>query len=249
MNKESHQYNLRGLFPLPEEPEEYYLTRCMAIKKGEDHCPAIVEALYCCKPDWVRIEYSDDNLLLWEAGATFYDEEKGLSHIQLRRAFLQKESYLGLYSRLEVLAHEYIHAIRFPLQSEKYEEFFAYFIAASFGSKFRAFWGPLFTKPIDAVLFFIASLIPFGALFTDSVDPFFFLIPLLTLFTFFSLRLCFRWRRWRSCKEKVGLPLMIRLTDQEIDLFSQLKTAEIEAFIETESALQFRWKLLESFYK
>jgi len=241
-------FNARGLVPLAQESEDQYLARCRSLKTYPDLCPMLVETLYGCKPDWIEVRNSNSNLSPWEAAATFYDEEDHSVSIQLRRAFLTKKRYLGLYDKEEVLAHEYIHAVRFPLQSEKYEEFFAYYIAAFFGSKFRAYWGPLFTKPSDALVFTGAALAPFAAFFVDVVDPLFFLAIPIGITAFFATRLISRWRRWKSCQEKVGLPLMIRLTDEEIDLFAQLSSSEIKAYAEEQSKVTLRWKLLSFMY-
>ena len=65
---------------------------------------------------------------------------------------------------------------------------------------------------------------------------------------FVGARLVQRWKRWYSCMKKLSLPLMVRLTDEEIELFSTLCPKEIALWIEKERENSFRWRLLSDSY-
>ena len=244
------------MFVLPSDTEETYKEKISAIQntppQPDKEAFACLKELYDIEPLWVPVIYSNEGLSFFEAGCTWMDGDA--VWIQLKKDFEKKKTLFALYKKSEVLAHEYVHAVRYPMMSEKYEEFFAYFASKKFGARFRAFFGPLFSSPIEARVFLWAWMLPLFAITLELFDVINSLLcvaiaslPLL-LTTFFGVRLILRWKRWQSCRKKVSLPLMVRLTDEEIELFSLLCTEEIALWIEKERENSFRWKLLSDSY-
>ena len=218
----------------------------------------VVQSLYDIEPLWVPVVYSDKNLHFWEAACSWMQQEDATDTwkiwIQLRKCFLKKNKLYFLYQKSEVLAHEYVHACRYSLHAKRYEEFFAYYTSFYFANKsptayLRGFLGPLFSSPKEAQYFLLSLVVPSCALILDPFfsDPFFseilFCLPFLAC-ALFGTRLLWRWKKWYRCKKKISLPLMVRLTDEEIEFFSTLSQEKIIAWIGEARKTSFRWQEL-----
>ena len=123
--------------------------------------------------------------------------QEGAVWIQMRAQFKEKKTLFGVYNHSEVLAHEYVHAVRYPLKSEKYEEFFAYFVSKKFGKNMRAIVGPLFATPLEAKCFLLAWMLPLfasGLTLLDSIHE-----------TLFALCISFptSYRDWETDRKSV----------------------------------------------
>lgn len=230
------EWDKRGFFIAPGEAVECYEKRIQALGASEAVTPSILRQVYGVDPSWVRVEYAKKGLYPWEAGCTWYDD---VPWIQLHKSFLTSDKRFGIYSKEEVLAHEYVHAVRAPLESSRFEELSAYLLSyyAKKGplTLFRAFLGPLFDRPWQVITAFVCFLFA----------P---LIGLLFLGCCFA-RLLYTWRQWFLCKKHLlpitdaPLKLMVRLSDQEIVLFSKLSTKQIAAYIAEQT--DFRWTILQ----
>jgi hypothetical protein len=258
-----HSFDEKGLFVLPGESEKTYRMRVQSLDCTQsnacDHAGARarVRELFSIDPTWVAISYSNDGLYPWEAACMWYDS---VPSIQLRKVFEKKTHLLGLYAKDEVLAHEYIHAVRAPFGDSPFEEFFAYLVS----NRFRAFLGPLFQRPQDG-LWFVGTLLAACMSFTFSSlleNEFlwglfcFFGLVFVSYFLFLAGRLGrLFWQFWRAWQhllpltEKKAWPLMIRLNDEEIRLFSRLTTHEIAAYIIAQKKEDFRWQILFHYCK
>ncbi|MCE5293453.1 MAG: hypothetical protein LLF94_02410 [Chlamydiales bacterium] len=255
----------QGIFALPDDTPESYTERAIKLTEcqGRD-VPECLIQVYEINPSWVPVEYARDGLRLWEAGCMWYSDSLDVAPmIQLVPAFEKNQTYLKLYDKSEVLAHEYVHAARANLGSSIFEEIFAYHLSAS---RLRATLGPLFERPYESILL-LSSFIPLlllmvKDLFVDSYNSGFlsnFFIPAaslpIALAGFFGLRLALRVSQWKCCKKHLdvitggkSLPLMVRLTDQEILLFCRSSPQEIRDWITTQSP-NFRWELLSRYLK
>jgi len=225
------------------ESKEHYLGRLANVANLPLQATPEVLRQYGIDPGWVPVFYSNDNLHLWEAACAW--QEGDIISIQMRAAFEKQQTYMHFYKKDEILAHEYVHAARFPLQSAKYEEFFAYYLSRFYGSHFRAFVGPFFTKPADTAVFLLLCLMPLAALFFGTNT--FLLVPFFAI-GFFGLRLTYTWSFFSRCMKKVGLPLMVRLTDHEIEFFAEASKPEITSWIEAQKASSFRWQVISAYY-
>ncbi len=230
--------NRQGVIPLPTDTGESYLARVKA-----SFPVAIPKALnvYDLEPAWVSIEYSNKDIMPWEAACTWYsDSADEPPVIQMRSSFENKNVYLGIYGKEEILAHEYVHAVRHALHSTYFEEIFAYYLSPSI---FRRLLGPLFEKPWESSLLLLLLLISPWSIW-----------PAILFLGYLLLRLSYRWWQWLSCKRKLSkllgsqksLYLMVRLLDEEIILFSHMKPETISLWIEEQRS--FRWQLLQKSY-
>ena len=256
-------FDRRGLLIQPHESVEHYMARARLChgsnEPRDDAALKRVSELFEIEPDWVRVDYSDDGLYPWEAACTWYDD---VPTVQLRRAFKTKETLFGLYSKQEVLAHEYVHAARAPFADSCFEEFFAYLVS----NPFRAYLGPLFQTPKEGLLFMgllggllIASV--FGSVLgMDRAFGNYLVIALFALLScamiFLVGRLYMLSRQFHRAKKNLlplaarsVIALMIRLTDEEIRLFSRLAPKQIEDYISERIDSDWRWQILSAYCK
>jgi len=241
MEKKVLEYNKKGVFPLDGETKEQYIERAKKILKGsKDRAYPFLEKVYDVSPQWVKVCYRAKNLHFFEAGCTFFEGEK--VWIEMRPQF-EKRGFFLWYSFQEVFSHECIHSVRYPLESEKYEEFFAYFLSSCLKRKTRSFLGPLFSNTREVLLFSLSAILP---LFSFMLGPLSLLAPFVVLL-YFILRLNHRWNRWVQCQKKVPLPLMVRLKDEEIDLFARMSKEDIKEYIEEKKKDSFRWAVLSEY--
>jgi hypothetical protein len=267
VNSSCLDWNRQGYFVLPTDSYQTYSDRVLQHKSRSVSATAI--PIYDLTVSWVPIEYSNVGLRLWEAGCTWYEEDpESCPTIQLNSHFEHSSTYLGIYHKDEVLAHECVHAARVGLRSSSFEEIFAYLVSYThatslFGkvaAAIRVALGPLFEhtwESLVVVLFFAALLLALlGELYTQSS----YILPVavlaLAMTAYFFARLCVRWLQWWKCKwhldtllkaQASSLPLMVRLTDDEIILFSHLQPAAIQQWI-ADQAQDFRWELLSKAY-
>ncbi|MGR3952228.1 MAG: hypothetical protein QRY74_04975 [Chlamydia sp.] len=171
---------------------------------------------------------SKKDLSPWEMACCFVDGDFG--EIQLHPKLIQYSHSLWRLSSYAIILHEYVHAIRAPLHSIKYEEYIAYRVSreqvSSHIDRVRCFFGPLFESAGEVYLFFALY---FFALFVSillSFNPFFQSSMPLLLISPLICRLIFKNRRVAKIhallkidlksKEK-ATSLLIRLTDSDID--------------------------------
>lgn len=237
-----YEWSLRGLIPGPQESDEEYITRATAAKKNPSSQSQSIKALYGIDPDWVEIIYSNEGLRFWEGGATWIGEDKAALH--LRKAYTKKESHLG-YSKKELIAHELVHMVRCRFEEPIFEEILAYQTAPS---PFRRFFGPIFPTPAWS-LFFIFGIAIFYVL---AFLTYFAYVGMLGLILFFVLRLGLRQRTFFRARKNLAkivkkskvLPVMLRLSDQEIFSFSRLSPKEIVSYMGSETNL--RWQQIST---
>jgi hypothetical protein len=110
-----------------------------------------VKDLYDIEPSNIEVVFDNKGLRFFEAGCTWIDENKN-AYIQIKK----KKSLF--YSLEEVLAHEYVHALRAHLDEPKFEEFIAYKTSKS---KLRAFIGPMISSQKEVYLFLFSLLLQF----------------------------------------------------------------------------------------
>lgn len=111
---------------------------------------------YGFQVDWVPGFYPKKNLgLLW-AGCTLISETLPYPVFTLRKEFRNREIFMKIYSKKELLAHEICHAARAPLNDPVYEEHFAYGIS---NRAFRRYFGNCFRTEWDALMFLSPVLV------------------------------------------------------------------------------------------
>jgi len=142
-----------GLIPGPEETPTRFTARAAEAKKkfeeGSWISPAhwefsreLLTKLFHVKPLYICAFYGNQRLMPWEGAAAWIENDQ-LHSIQLREKLAQG-SYLGLYNREEVLAHEAVHAARAAFAKDRFEEFFAYMTSER---RWRQALGPILRRP------------------------------------------------------------------------------------------------------
>ena len=269
-DEELLNWSRQGLIPFEGESEEAFLKRvdfCLHTHAHlEKHIGKTIPrdlsleeaykealALYAIAPRWTPVIYSNEKTLPWHGGYALIfqlDDNAPLSAmIQLREKIY---SFFG--SKNERLVHEFAHVGRMGFQENKYEEILAYQASKK---PYRKLFGPLFQSGWESLLF--ASLLLLVVVFDllilfsgsitlydlyDLYDRFFWLKILpLSFLAFLLIRLFWRQSQFRKVRKKLPLPLIYRLTDQEIDLFAKLPLEEIKAYFEKNQSHSLRSRL------
>lgn len=262
-DNELRAYSKRGLLPGPEETEERFLERVALVQKVETppnpltdeewkEAQKITEKLFDFSVDWVKAFYNDKGLPFWEGAATWIEKAP---LIQLKSTFRKKRRF-SLYRKEEILAHESVHAARMAYRSPRFEEHFAFLTSKS---SFRRLFGPLFRYPWESALLLLLLVVSLGAQAASFFWPETFWLNTLVLLpwaalTFGLLRLTLSNYTLLRCKQNLRafaqdtLPILVRLTDQEIALFANSSKQKIHEYVEREKAKTLRWRMLAMIY-
>jgi hypothetical protein len=143
-----------------------------------------VKDLYNVDASSVQIVFEKKGLSFFEGGCTWIDDK--------RNALVQiSPKNIPFYSKQEILAHEFVHALRAHLDENKFEELIAYQTSKN---SIRAFLGTLVNSSKEVYLFFISFFL--SALY----------LPLLCLPLILSLLALYRsvkrflqWHRAKRC--------------------------------------------------
>lgn len=282
------EWNRQGFIPGPDETESEYNDRisfCQNIeqrlKETEDsqlpfeindakskdileEAFPLTEKFYGIEAKWIPVFFSNHQLAPWHGGCAWIfqlnEQSPTSAFLQLRARFRDSPTFLGIYNRQELIAHETSHVGRMLYQEPQFEEFFAY---QSSSSPFRRWVGPIIQSSKES--FFILILLGFVVL-SDlallSLGPQMFWISLglklLPLFVILYgiIRLFIRHRALHQCLKnlkKIYPPLQAqhlcyRLRDAEIKEFSKLTPQEIQLFISRKAQNSFRWNVLQNIY-
>lgn len=268
------ELNRIGLFPSPTEPEEEYRKRVecslnceqslipgLALNEHDwKQSESILLHKFDIAPRWIYAVYSGEGLPFWMGGCAWIFEEGAskLPAIQLKPT-LRKNSFFSMYSLQEVLAHESIHAVRSNFPESRFEEIFAY---SSSAWKLRRALGPIFTSEKKArFLLFCCISSTIGSLigvlanwsflgFTLQVLTFGVLLWLflMTVLDRHILRLASKNLAPLLNKEVCPMAFLIRLADEEIELFAKLSANECKEKVIQLGEGSYRWKILIQSY-
>jgi hypothetical protein len=284
------EWNTQGFIPGPQETESDFVKRvafCQNLEKhlveqvgtqlpfAIDHHSShvldealpLTQELYGIRPQWVPLFFNNYQLAPWHGGCAWIfqlnEESPTASFLQLRAPFRSSPTYLGLYQRRELIAHELAHVGRMLYQEPQFEELLAY---QSSSSKWRRWLGPI-VQSSKETLFFI--LILAGVILADfallSVHSEFAMklagwiefIPLI-LIAFALGRLIYRHQLYKKClrnlealypHSKLSHHLLYRLQDEEIKLFAHQSPSQIREFMEKARNTSFRWLFLKTLYE
>lgn len=243
--------NQRGLFFGPSEGDEAFFQRAgtSAGRSGfHSEGLGLIEKQFDSSPDWIEVFTQSKGLPFWEGAATWIEENPNGSRscrIQIKDSFLAR-----LYSTEEVVAHEMVHAVRLMFDEKRFEEILAYRTSKSW---FRRYFGPLFSGASESKWFLGAIGLSWVIYLVEMVFDFpvfgnwVLLLPIFLL-SFLALRL----RKsqgifaaaLRNLETRSSNPLgvALRLTDQEIELFAQSTSDEIDRFLKGQQEGNLRWK-------
>lgn len=244
------QYNKAGVIPGSFESEKDFLNRVDHLKKKItetdfppshwDWVRAYLKELFDIEPCYFSAFYSNRSLAPWQGAAAWFEEGK-IATIQLKEA-LRKGTFLKIYRREEILAHEAIHMARGELQGERFEEFFAYMTSEK---KWRRVLGPIVQRPWEVWPLFIFSLL-------SAFSPLFLFLSALWVGGGF-FRLVKNHRTLNRAASKIFAHLLdvqktravlVRLNDEEIVKFS--KGENILLYAKKQTCL--RWRAIRLAY-
>lgn len=282
------QLNRLGIIPGPDELPADFIKRaeyCLGLKQElatsvNPHLPFEAENVQdplilkegCCQtgtlfdiaPVWIPVFFSNYQLSPWQGGCAWIFQAKHDSPagalFQLREAFKKRKTYLKIYDRDELMAHELCHVGRMVFEEPAFEEFLAYQTSRS---SFRRWFGPIVQSSTESMLFvltlfliFIAdiAILATGSLLALKAALWLKLIPL-ALIIVGLLRL--GWRHYLLARSLANLKTVLqdeqkaravqyRLQDNEIKIFAHMAPAEIQKYVASQSSL--RWDLIRKAY-
>lgn len=281
------RYNQMGLIPGPHEDEKQFLARvdyCLHLKEKlvdesgldipEELAPlpeamvtdasAVTMPLFDMFPRWVLAAFSNQGLTPWHGGCAWIfqltDQTPLGAFFQLRRAFAKQKTYLGLYDRTELIAHESVHVGRMQFEEPRFEEFHAYRTSKS---AFRRWFGPILQSAWEGLIFlfslFLVVVLELFLTFSDITHSFNLVLWGLSIPSALLVMGLGRlaWRHWtyQRCWSKLNKALdsahkanavLFRLQDHEIILFSKLDPSHISCYADEQKTL--RWHLIRIVY-
>lgn len=282
------EWNSKGLIPGPMESEEDFTKRavyCLELKEriskelqtdlGEEASGNSslllsgikkAKSIYGIEPLWIPIFFSNYRLSCWHGGCAWIfqmtENEPLGALLQLRQKFKASDTYLSLYHRDELIAHEMAHVGRMAFEEPRFEEFLAYKTSSS---RFRRWFGPIIQSSVESMLLFILlgliffvdiSLIAFGELDAYTTAMWLKLLPLCIL----SVGLFRLWTRHRIlnlclnnltlclCDKQKALEVAYRLCDAEIKAFSKMTCEAICKYAEENRKASLRWRMINKVY-
>lgn len=218
---------------------------------------------YDSAPDWIPIVFGNKHLAPWHGGCAwiFQMQENGPlgAFIQLRKAFLKAKRYLGLYRRDELMTHELAHVGRMAFEEPVYEEILSYQSSDSWLAKN---FGAILESSVESMIFVLTLAlilaIDIVTLFYDQPSPAFwmFLLPI-GMVCYGTWRLWRKKRRFAKCKflfhqalqdpQKVQ-GVIYRLTDKEINAFSQMNLQQMLTYVKDQKERSLRWRVIYNAY-
>lgn len=288
MNLQWQEWNEQGFFPGAEESEVAFQERvsfCQNLEENlrklannqlpfetnNSHSKEILEqtlsltkTLYGIQPRWVPLFFGNYQLAPWHGGCAWIfqinDNTPTSAFLQLRSHFRNRSTFLGIYHRNELIAHELSHVGRMLYQEPQFEEFFAY---QSSPSSWRRWMGPIVQSSKESFYFILllgfVIMVDFALLFSASnISEFAWwtrFLPLIVLILALG-RLTYRHHILKRCLKQLQVlvsplqakHLLYRLLDHEIKLFSRLSHEKIENFIKQAADQSFRWRFLKTIY-
>ncbi|MCK5801713.1 MAG: hypothetical protein KAI66_02725 [Lentisphaeria bacterium] len=211
------------------------------------------EALYRFSIDWVPGFFINPSFSFLFGGCAYYFHPDFFALFIIRESFRERERWL-IYSRRELLAHELCHVARIGLESEIFEETFAYQTSQS---GFRKVVGSVFRSQADSFLLLGSTFLLLGAqvlrtLYWSAlwIEPFW------ALLFCFLLYLAIRQRQLRSqfrrarqnlefaCGQNAPATLF-RLTDEEIAQLAGLSGRDaVSAWLDGRPEDAPRWRVI-----
>lgn len=280
-------WNQQGFIPGPDETEQAFIERveyCQNLKQtlfasvneafpfasSDEASQGILEsaylktkALYDIEPTWVPLFLNNYQLAFWHGGCAWIfqisDQTPTAAFLQLRANFRTQSTYLGLYKRDELIAHEVAHVGRMMFQEPQFEEILAY---RSSDSRWRRWMGPIVQTSNETLFFmlivgfvFLAELAVINLKSSFLVSPFILglaLIPVLLFSLAFSRLALRQWQFYRCLKNLTAIYqdqvtaqwVIYRLLDKEIHLFASSSPDKIRAMMTDFSSHSFRWQFI-----
>lgn len=283
--------NQKGFIPGPNEGEEEFLKRtdyCLNLKRqfaadlGQQlpveagsmppevaqNVNPITKNLFDIVLDWVPIVFSNYKMSFWHGGCAWIfqmsEDSPTSAFFQLRKTFEKSQRYLGMYDRIEIIAHESAHVGRMKFDEPKFEEVLAYRTATS---SFRKWIGPIFQSSWESLVFvLLLFLCIFGEFYlinneiSDSAwRQLFTWLQFIVLGMIFLglVRVLWRQRQLSQCLKALKIlfgtdekadAVTYRLLDKEIIAFGKMSSEEINEYAEKQKNDTLRWRSIYHSY-
>ncbi len=213
----------------------------------------LCQRLYAFSIDWVPGFFLDPSFSFLFGGCAYYYLPDFFALFIIRRSFKRQERWL-IYNRKELLAHELCHVARIALNSNRFEEDFAYRTASS---PLRRFIGGIFHHERDSFLFLGSVFLMLAAQILRT-----FWLPQLPIWPFWSgigavvAWLVLRHLNQASCSRRALLKLrpcfgdraeavLFRCGDDEIPRIAAMATPqECETWCRQQATTVLRWKVI-----
>jgi hypothetical protein len=226
----------------------------------------IADKFYDIKPHWIPVFFSNYKLAFWHGGCAWIFQENEATptgaFFQLRTPFKTSQTYLGLYKRSALVAHEFSHVGRMMFEEPRFEEVFAY---RSDPSAFRRYFGPIMQSSWESALFvlflFLILMIDFSlsSLASTSLYQHFMWLKLVPFgMILYALgRLYRKQRQFSRClnnlqkivgTEEKANGVIYRLTDNEICTFAKMTEKQLREYIELNKDKTLRWQVISAAY-
>ncbi|MBT3374213.1 MAG: hypothetical protein HN742_09595 [Lentisphaerae bacterium] len=213
------------------------------------------EELFRFTIDWVPGFFINPSQGWLFGGCAFYFYPDFFALFIIRRSFANRERWL-IYSRDELLAHELCHVARIAMESDVFEETFAYRTATS---PFRRAVGSVFRSPMDSYLLLgstlvllIAQLVRVLLFHSMPIWPFWGLV-LLVVASFagrqqHGQRVCSAaLRRLSSVNEEDALAVLFRCSDEEVLWLSRCQEdASFLTWMAGKAESSVRWQVIRA---
>ena len=283
MEDELLKWNRMGLIPGPAETLEDFKKRadyCLKLKSDFEkeidiknytfpeafslsliqEAGEITRPLFDIIPEWTPVIFSNHRLMPWHGGCAWIfqmsKEEPTAAFFQLRQAFLHASTYLGIYNRKELIAHETAHIGRMLFNEPKFEELIAYRTSKSW---FRRFISPIIQSPWEANLFIFTLLTSLLVPFFMGFHPEFHFLWLAPIFLLAVglIRTCLRQKQFSQCLQNLkkltqnddcAHAIIFRLQDHEIISFAKMPPERIMEYIHQWKSEELRWKVIAAAY-
>lgn len=290
ITEELLHYNRLGIVPGPLETLEEFVKRaryCLDLKQSFETKLAreapfshqnrasdgvikeafpTTELLYDIQPDWIPLFFSNYKLSFWHGGCAWIfqenDETPMAAFFQLRKTFQTKPSYLGLYKRDKLIAHELSHVGRMMFEEIRFEEVLSY---RSDSSRFRRYFGPIMQSSWESALFvillFLILMVDLSMVNVLSESAYrnmmwWKLVPI-GMILYALGRLIRRQGQFSRCLKKLknicqntpkANAVIYRLTDEEICRFAQFSPAKILEYAKQQKEETLRWAIIFEAY-
>lgn len=216
-------------------------------------------------PHWIPFFFSNYKLTFWQGGCAWifqwHQDDPIGALFQLRKTFKTSQTYLGLYSRKELIAHELAHVGRMAFNDPCFEEIIAY---SSSPSKFRRYFSPIVQTGGESMLFMLSLLlvviVDFSLILLGNESQFIAAMWLkffpLFLLGYGLIRLWFRHRIFDRClsilmkvfgSEEKGRSIIFRLSDKEIKKIASMTSQDngLEVIQNILGENHLRWRIFK----
>jgi len=279
------KWNQMGLFPGPlEAPEEFVrrvrycldLMHTLAEENNElipgstvEHADReltfeawkLTQSSYGFAPLWAPLFFSNYRLAPWHGGCAWIFQVRTDTPLgalfQLRREFKTKETFLRIYHRYVLLAHEAVHVARMAYEEPKFEEFLAYRLSPNL---FQRVAGPLVQSSRESGLFFLLIVLLL-VLDVASLSFGVFVTPLVWLHAapviMVMMALARLWVRHGQLNTLINTlrtvsaypeAIACRMTDREIIDWGKMSSQEIVTHAKKLSESSLRWRVIYKAY-